>query len=312
MNLHSIIREPLGHLLVAGLVLYIAVSLAERPESKDEVVVTREALLEYIQYRTKTFDDDYADNRLRTMSKTEIEALISQYQREEVLFREAKKLGLEEGDYVIRQRLVGKLEFLIAPISPNLEFDEEALRRYFIANKQDYATPATISFTHIYFSNETSAGETSFDKANSMLAKLISEDVSPERAQEFGDRFLYQTNYVDRPYPVVAAELGSAAADTLFSDTAPIDRWFGPVKSDHGFHLVYSLKKSPARAPIYSDVSNIVADDFAKSKRQDLKVAAENAILESYKVGVSPEFEAWINNRNETGAVVSQSASESP
>ena len=69
-------------------------------------MVDRDALLTFIQYRSKAFELSLAAQRLDGMTTKEREQLTRDFIREEALYREASTLGMTDNDYVIRRRTV--------------------------------------------------------------------------------------------------------------------------------------------------------------------------------------------------------------
>ena len=138
----SFLKEPLVHFLAAGLGLFVLFGALNRDEPDADpnvVTVDHDALLTFVQYRIKAFNPTLAEEKLSSLSDDELQKLIDDYVREEVLHREAVALGLDEDDYVIRRRLVQKLEFITEGFAEaGAKVDQSALRRYFDANKADY------------------------------------------------------------------------------------------------------------------------------------------------------------------------------
>ena len=138
-DLTRLLKEPLVHFLAAGLGLFVLFGIVNRGEPDTDpnvITVDRDALLTFIQYRIKAFNPALAEEKLSSLSDDELERLIDDYVREEVLHREAIQLGLDEDDYVIRRRLVQKLEFITEGFAESgAEVDEASLGRYFDANK---------------------------------------------------------------------------------------------------------------------------------------------------------------------------------
>ncbi len=73
--------------------------------------VDREALLTFVQYRSRAFQPQAAATRLDGMSEEEVERLVRDYVREEALHREALALGMDKNDYVIKRRMIQSIEF---------------------------------------------------------------------------------------------------------------------------------------------------------------------------------------------------------
>ena len=297
MSIKKILRDPLSHFLVAGFVIYFALSFGEKHEEIERIVIDREALIEFIQYRSKAFDEAKASRRLEQMSDVEIRDLIQQFRREEALYREARKLGMEQGDYVIRQRLVGKMEFLSDRETSIPDPGNDKLERFFERNKPDYAKPAVATFVHVFLSRESKPVEVLTRDANAVLENLVASDVGPDRAAKYGDRFLFRTRYVDQGYSIVAAELGGTAADAIFSNRTSLNDWFGPVQSDYGAHLIFLTAKTPARTPELAEIRDQVLDDYARLKRQELQLALEQVVISAYEVEVAGDLQEWIDAR---------------
>ena len=98
LNLY-LLKDPVLHFLAVGLYLFVVFD-AVSPESGEAdpktIVVDRDTLLTYIQYRTKVFEPKLAAARLDNMNDATRQRFIDDYVKEEVLFREAKALGLEK------------------------------------------------------------------------------------------------------------------------------------------------------------------------------------------------------------------------
>ena len=96
------LKDPLAHFLALGLGLFLLYA-AFNPgggtgDDPKRIVVDRDALLTFVQYRTKTFQPKLAAARLDAMSGERLKRLIDDYVREEALHREAKALGLGRND----------------------------------------------------------------------------------------------------------------------------------------------------------------------------------------------------------------------
>ena len=80
--------------------------------TENEIIVSEARLREFYQYKSQSFGLPAIANKLEVMSTEERDALKEDFIRAEVLVREARRMGLGEGDFIIRQRLIQKLEFL--------------------------------------------------------------------------------------------------------------------------------------------------------------------------------------------------------
>ena len=98
--------------------------------------------------------DTWARQRQHPPTREELRGLVTEYLKEELLAREARAMGLDEDDLVVRRRLAQKLEFLVQDTSQLAEPTDEDLRRIYEANLEQFQTKARISFTQVFFNRD--------------------------------------------------------------------------------------------------------------------------------------------------------------
>ncbi len=288
--MRSFLKEPLVHFLAAGLGLFVLFGIVNRGDRDADphvVTVDHDALLTFIQYRIKAFNPTLAEKKLDSLSDDELRRLIDDYVREEVLHREAVLLGLGENDYVIRRRLVQKLEFITEGFAEaGADVDEAALRRYFDANKRDYYVEPYVTFTHVFFDTEERPREQARAMAEKKLAELNRDGVPFTDAPQHGDRFLYHLNYVERTPEYVASHFSVPMAKALF-ELEPNDFiWRGPFDSAYGVHLVMLTTNEPGREPELAELEGRVHEDARRAMIREETEAAIADIVRAYDVRV--------------------------
>ena len=77
--------------------------------------------------------------------------LVSGLLEEELLAREAKTLGLDQNDTIVRRRLAQKLTFLVDDTSRIVEPTDEELRQFYDTNAERFRVEPRVSFTQIFF-----------------------------------------------------------------------------------------------------------------------------------------------------------------
>jgi hypothetical protein len=301
----SFLKEPLVHFLAAGLGLFVLFGIVnrDRPNADPNVVIVdQDALLTFVQYRIKAFNPTLAEKKLNSLSDDELQRLIDDYVREEVLHREALQLGLGEDDYVIRRRLVQKLEFITEGFAEaGAGVDQAALHRYFDANKGDYYVEPFVTFTHVFFETEDRPREQAYALATKKLTELNRKGVTFADAPQHGDRFLYHVNYVERTPEFVASHFGVPMAKALF-ELEPNDLiWRGPFDSPYGVHLVMLTTSEPGRDPELSELEERVREDARRAMIREETEAAIADIVGTYDVRVVYERESVAEPRAEGG-----------
>jgi len=288
--LKRFLKEPLVHFLAAGLGLFVLFGVVNRGEPDADpnvVIVDHDALLTFVQYRIKAFNPALAEKKLSSLSDEELQNLIDDYVREEVLHREATQLGLGEDDYVIRRRLVQKLEFITEGFAEAaVDVDRSALQRYFDANKADYYVEPFVTFTHVFFETEDRPREQAHAAAEKKLLELNRDGVPFADAPQHGDRFLYHVNYVERTPEYVASHFGVPMAKAVF-ELEPNDFiWRGPFDSPYGVHLVLLTTNEPGRDPELAELEDRVREDARRAMIREETEAAIDDIVETYDVRI--------------------------
>ena len=298
--LKNLINQPLIHFLLIGLGLFLLYSYAGIQNQEDidskTVIVDKEGLLTFMQYSSKAFDREKFEEILNNMSQDELERLIDDYVREEVLYREAVGLGLETNDYVIRRRLIQKLEFINKGFvdSTNVISDDE-LPEYYEDNKKYYYIEPEVTFTHVFFDNEKHGSEKAQELAREKLLELNQGKVTFSEATEHGDRFPYHTNYVERTPDYIESHFGKDMSEKVFK-VEPSDRvWIGPYESPYGYHLLMVTSHDEGRYPELQEVRERVKQDAIYERSRDMSEKNVNEIIEGYDVRIQYEQDGQAN-----------------
>ena len=270
------LREPLVHFLIAGALLYFGASIiSPAPEAGRVIVVDDDALATRLLQRTGTTDRKVALQAVERMPAAERQKLVHETAADEALWREGRALGLDTIDGVVRMRTIQQMrQVLTAEAAADLSVSDADVEKYYAANKNAYAEPASATFGHLFF-----AGPDGKARAEAALARLRSGSA----ATEYGDRFLYQTNYADAGIEELAGQFGIGFVDALFK-LKPGDGWQGPIKSDHGWHLVQLRALTPAKVPPLAEIENRVREDALDAKRVEATDGAVDNLLKRYDV----------------------------
>ncbi len=287
------LKDPLLHFLVGGVVLFAVFELSVSDKSSAygdrSVVVDRPALLKFLQYRMKAFEPSIAAQRLDAMPDAERKQLIDDYIYEEVLYREAIDMGMDGEDYIIRRRLVQKVEFITqGVVEASSTLDDAAIAAYYEANKEDYRVDASITFTHVFFDASKRGFEQAEKMAKEALAELQASGAAFADAPKYGERFLYHLNYVERTREFVASHFAEPMTAAIFGVELG-NSWHGPYRSAYGAHLVMVTERRDERTAALADIRERVVEDAA-SEDSKAKLDEEIAkIIGSYEVRIELE-----------------------
>lgn len=270
------LNEPLLHFLVIGALVFIVFSVVNNEEiSLDgkKIVVSAGDIERLNANWSKKW------NRLPT--EDELEGLVDSYIREEVYYREALALGLDQDDTVLRRRLMQKMEFLSNDLAELNTPDQAALNAYFLEHKDKYELPARVSFTHIYFSFDKRSMRVLQDAEN-ILEQIQAVSPPVVRAPDRGDPFMLQYDFtLETPFEV-SRLFGQGFAEQLFQ--LKENGWQGPVESGYGLHLVWINEKIDARMPELASVIDKVRTDWMFEQRQKTNKAIYERFKERYEI----------------------------
>lgn len=286
----NVLRQPLLHFLVLGALVFLAYELTADAADEtgpastaDRIVVDRTALLDFMQYRASVFEPELFSARLDAMSDTELAALVDDYVREEALYREALGMDMVPGDYIIRQRLVQKVEFLLENlVAEDIDPTDADLEAFYQARLEDYQVDAVYTFTHIFFDAQQGGMDQARSRAEAILAG--SADIRFDQASQYGDRYPFLQNYVERTRDFVVNNFSADFVAQLDQLRAGTENWQGPFASRYGYHLVMLRSRSEPSTPALSAIRARVLDDYRYESLVRSRQEAEDRVIAEYDV----------------------------
>jgi hypothetical protein len=280
-----LLREPLTQFLLMGLLLFVVYDIRQRyagpGERTDRIELT---------------DDDLRQIALAWVaqgrpapSPEEMRSLVDARVREEILYREALALGLDENDTIVRRRLAQKMEFLFEDVARLRDPSADELRRWFERHADRFALPARVTFRLLYFSPDR-RGPRAHEDAALALERLAGKAIDAPETAALGDPFMFQDYYGDRTPDDVARTFGPGFARAVF-DVAP-GRWVGPVESGYGWHLLWVDSVTPGRVPTFEEVEPDVRTAWIEEQRAGIREEAFAAMRARYEVALPKEMPA--------------------
>ena len=263
-------RDPLVHFLILGALLFggdALVNGAHPPADRIEISADFVAGLA----------DEHATRTGRAPSDTQLDALVQQFVDEEILHRQALALGLDQGDLIVRRRLIQKMRFLSKDRLPIAAVTDEDIVARFAAQADRYTVPARIDVEHAFFADGEAAA------AAGRRALIGGADRT-----SIGDTFLRGHSFAkDTPQRLatIAGEAFAAAAES-----APVGDWTAPVRSAHGAHVLRVLQRVPSRLATLADATQVdTARRVLETERRD---AANRAFLDAARAAYDVRIES--------------------
>ncbi|MCZ7620511.1 MAG: peptidylprolyl isomerase [Myxococcota bacterium] len=267
------LREPLFHFVLVGSLLFgVYGALDLDADERRGVVRITAADVEWLKA-------SWTRQHQRPPDDRELRRLVSDTVREQLLAREARTLGLDEDDTVVRRRLAQKMEFLLQDAVLLADPDEAELRRLYDRDRSRYRNAARISFTQVFFSSEIDAER-----------GLVALEAGP--ADEFGEPTLLAREYGSTDEKTVADLFGREFAEDLFG--LEVGAWRGPFRSAYGFHLVRVTERQAATALPFDEARERIQADWLREREADAEDLLLRSLLEKYELIVEEGVQPWL------------------
>ena len=262
-SMRDLLREPLLHFLIAGGFLFVAHAWVNQGKENETHIVRIGA------GEVNWLKETWSRQRSRQPDEKELRGLVASYLKESLLVREARELGLEKGDTVVRRRLAQKMEFLVQDAASLVEPDEKELHGFYNSKRALYRSPARISFTQIYFKDKASA-----------LQGL--DQLKVQDASTIGDTSLLARDYVRIDEQAVKNVFGPNFSTSAFA--LDPGQWQGPLTSGYGFHLVQIKERQEAKPLSFQEVRKRVLQEAHRIQQDKAKKQYLARLLEKYEI----------------------------
>jgi PPIC-type PPIASE domain len=210
--------------------------------------------------------ETFAGQWRREPTAKELHELVATLVNEELMAREARALGLDQHDTVVRRRLAQKLTFLLEDTSRVADPSEDELRRFHAGHAERYHSDSQVSFQHVFFSPSRRPQPEA--DARVALSELAAErDGHPPE----GDPLPMEDTFVDAELRTVSSLFGPDFARAIVA--LPLGSWNGPVQSGYGYHLVLVSQMRPGEPRRYEDVRHAVLEDWRHQKETEMRDA---------------------------------------
>lgn len=291
-KLIQLITEPFFQFMFLGACIYGAFGYygkAEDPLDSSRIVINStqiDMLITQWESRWK-----------RPPTRVEIQGLIDQYIKEEVLYLQAVKMGLAENDPITRRRMAQKLEFLIGDLASLQVPTDEELQTYYTEHTAEYRTPDKFTFIHVFIDPDLRKNKSHPD-ALSLLAELEVAGVPDAKSLKAGDRFMGTAYYSARNESEISRSMGSGFTSSL-AKLEP-GEWQGPILSGFGIHLVYVYEKEKGHNPPLADVKEDVLSAWRLQNQSKMKT--------DFLVGLKKQYEIVIDDLPEERLLMKDTA----
>lgn len=270
------LREPLLHFALLGAAIFLADAvMAPSPDAERSIEVTpavHEELLSRFQQ---------VEGRRPTAS--ELDRMIDGWVTQEVLYRQGRVLALDQGDAIIRDRVVQRMTVLLQNSVVVDPPEEPVLRAWFEAHRERFDTPARFDFV----TKQVKGGEAEARALAEALRRALETGEGPMEPEGPVAR------YAERPRPTVVALFGEDFTAAL--ERLPEFQWQA-VAAPQGWHVVRLDGLWPAEESDFEAVREAVAADWQREAMAEKAEAALREMIAGYRVvrpdSLSPDARA--------------------
>ena len=197
----------------------------------------------------------------RPPTPVELQGLVDDYVRDEILFREGLALGLVKDDPVIKRRVRQKLEVLIEEEGKSGGASDAELSAYLTKNAERFRLPPVLSFEQVFF-DPAAYG----DRLGSAVTEALAALNNGAKPESQGNGSMLPTRVDKLPLDLVVRDFGDEFGRAL--EAAPIGSWTGPVRSGFGVHLVRIAGRTPGYLPTLDEARKAVTREWENDQRE--------------------------------------------
>jgi hypothetical protein len=241
--LRKLAAEPVVHFILLGAALFALNAALPDAAPPQEIVVTEGRIRSLAETFRRTFQ--------REPTRQELDALVEDFVREEVFYREALAAGMDRDDSTIRRRLRQKMEFMIEEAAAAAQPNDKELAGYLAANPEAFRTEPRVTFSQLPVGGRLSMLEPRYEN-------VAQRDVERVFGREFAEALAKQ----------------------------PPGSWAGPIASGYGAHRVKVEKFVPGGLPALEEARPLVEREWRNARRKALGDELYARLRSQYKVVV--------------------------
>lgn len=272
--MHRILKDPLLHFLLIGAALFLVFGLFKgRAGNEENKIIITFGDIEALQA-------SFSRTWQRPPTDDELSGLIEDKVRDEIAYREAVAMGLDQDDAVIRRRLRMKMELLVEDIAGLSSPTDEELAAFLQKNRDSFRQEPQVSFKQVYLNSEK-RGVNVMEEAQKMLADLAAAGPGAD-PESFSD-----PNMLPKEFPLYyASDIEKLFGGSFANDLLQVEpgEWTGPVISSYGLHLVFVRESIPGRDPELSEVREEVEREWTAKRRREFKDETYKKLRQRYTV----------------------------
>lgn len=262
------LREPLVHFLLAGTLIFLFFLW------KGEPVDPTSRLIAIDREQQAQLALSFERTMRRAPTDAELDNLVERYVRDEVLYREALRLGLDQDDAVVRRRLAQKMDILASSRLEAIVPSDELLEGWLNTHPERFTAQAKYSLDQLWYPTR--------DGAEAQLARLQQGD----DWQDAGEPISLPKTLDGEDRAEILNRFGEQFLGELEALETSED-WQGPIPSGLGWHLIRLRARDLGNVPELADIRTQVENDWRSSTMEQRRDEAYQLLREAYRVDIA-------------------------
>jgi hypothetical protein len=275
LNPIAVLHEPLIQFFILAAIVFAvdAYVVVNRDDPRNIIIDDKQV---------QGLIDIFSEGQGRAPSASELSNMIIKWSQNEILYREARQLEMDNGDEMIRSRLVLKMRNVlfnrVVVDTPNAE----ELQSFFEFNRKNYDIPLRYDFEQFLLTDIDD------EQQAAALARSIGNGAVPEQYAPLFRR------YQQRPITNLTALFGEQTTNKIIDAKGA---WVS-VKTDSGIHLARISQHYEAQPATLDEIKSLVIRDWKKFNN-DIQLADQTkAIADRYRIelDLSDELSAKLDS----------------
>jgi len=273
----ALLREPLLHFLLLGGALFVIFGWLNRGgrEAPDEIVVDPPTIAHIASRFERTWQ--------RPPTESELQSLVENWIREEILYREGVAMGLDRNDSIVRRRVARKTELFSETLAPYSTTDEE-LEAWLDEHADRYRFPSRYTFRQVFFDPNRHGDR--LDEVVEAAQRRLAADANAD----VGDATMLPRREQDIEFDRIERVFGRDFSESL-RGLEP-GSWSEPLRSGFGVHLVLVESRIEDRAAELDEVRSAVERDLLADRAADARERYYEVLRDRYTVRIEADDEA--------------------
>ena len=275
LKIRTLWREPLLHFVLIGAALFLYYDFVGRGDSEAPAAKRIIVSSGQVEQLVANFERTWS----RPPTPQELDAIVESHVREEVFYREALAMGLDQNDPMVRRRMRMKLEFMLEDLSGQ-DASDEVLSDFLKRNTDSFRDEVQLTLRQVYLNPDQ---RPNLENDAGQLLSRLSDGSAPEA---LGDHTLAPRTYELARQSEIARDFGDEFARQVAA--LPVGAWSGPVYSPFGAHLVKVEARIDARLPELAEIRDEVLREYLAEKSDQQKNLAYEKLRQDYEITVEP------------------------